>query len=55
MIMGFTYEYTYQGYKYYAYSVHLLYIQKPYTSGFPAPGCKCDCTLSLWHICDQVA
>ena len=40
-----------QDYEYYACSVHLLYIQlvtKQYTCGFPAPGCKCTCTLSLW-------
>ena len=45
MIMGF------QDYEYYACSVHLLYIQlvtKQYTCGFPAPGCKCNCTLSFW-------
>ena len=40
-----------QDYEYYACSVHLLCIQlvtKHYTCGFPAPGCKCDCTLSFW-------
>ena len=40
-----------QNYEYYTCTVHLLYVQlvtKPYTRGLPAPGCKCDCTLSFW-------
>ena len=54
--MDFTYEYTYQDCEYIIRTMNimhasaLLYIQlvaKPYTCGFPAPGCKYDCALVL--------
>ena len=48
---GLTYEYTYQDCEYILWILCMLYIQlvtKPYTCGFPAPGYKCDWTLSFW-------
>ena len=58
--MGFTYEYTYQDYEYYACSVHLLYIQLLTKLAarhvvFLLQAASVIALCRSEHICDQVA
>jgi len=58
MIMGF-HEYAYQDREYIIRTMNTMHAHSACNqtlySGFPAPDCKCNCTLRSEHICDKVA